>query len=61
VPDRIRAPLNATELSARDSILDRPSSHSQLQQLPSTDDSVLGLCQLPNPLIDRTKRRFTRH
>jgi len=61
VTDGIDAPLNAAKLSASNPILNRPPSNIHLQKLPATDNAVLSLSQLPDAVVNRTRRRFSMH
>jgi hypothetical protein len=61
MPNSVDPPLNAAKPSTGDAVLDRPSPNPEPQELPPADDSVLGFGEPSNPIINRTKRQFSRH
>jgi hypothetical protein len=51
--------MHPTKLSSRDPVLDRPSPHPQNQELPTSNNPVLTLSEVSNPIVNRTKRGFS--
>jgi hypothetical protein len=59
VTNGIDTPLNPSEPPTRDPALDRPPAHSQSQELPTSNNPMLILSELSNPMVNRTGRGFS--
>jgi hypothetical protein len=56
--DAIDASPNPTQLPSCEPVLESPTSHAKVQELLATDHAVLSLSQVPNTMVQRTKRTF---
>jgi hypothetical protein len=50
--DCIDTPLSPAELSARNSVFNRPPSETKLQKLAAADNAMLSLGELPDPVVN---------
>jgi hypothetical protein len=53
--NRVDAMLNAAQQPTRDSVSNRPASHPKIQELGSTDNSMLWLREVSDTTVERSR------
>jgi hypothetical protein len=59
VTNGVDTPVNAAELATRNPALDSTPPHPQIQELPASHNTVLGLSELADAVVNGSKRRFS--